>query len=335
MDPKVSVIILNYNGKAFVLDCLMSLERQTFGDFEVIVVDNGSSDGSVEVIRKHLGDSPSASRLTLVATGKNLGFTGGNIEGLKHARGEYVLLLNNDTEADVSFFGELVRAMDAHPGVGMCASRMLLHGTDLIDSAGDGFSRYLKGYKRGEGERAERFDKEEYVFAACGGATLLRRKMIEEIGFLDDDFFINFEDVDLGFRAQLAGWKVRFVPAAVVRHKVSSSIGKLSDTQAYYSIRNSEFVRVKNVPLSVFIRCLPAYLAGVASEFYYFVLRHGRFRVYLRAKLDALRLMPGMLRKRRKIMSTKKVPSRYILQMMTPALDRDFLRRKGRKFFRG
>lgn len=331
----VSIIVVNWNGERFIGDCLVSLDNQDFRDFEVIVVDNGSSDGSVEVIREHLENSPLASSLTLVVAGRNLGFTGGNIEGLKHARGEYILLLNNDTEADVSFVGELVRAMDASPEVGMCAPKMLQHGTDLIDSAGDGFSRYLKGYKRGEGERAERFDREEYVFAACGGATLLRRKMIEEIGFLDDDFFINFEDVDLGFRAQLAGWKVRFVPAAVVSHKVSSSIGKLSDTQAYYSIRNSEFVKVKNVPLSVFIRCLPAYMAGMASEFYYFVLRHGRFRVYLRAKLDALRLMPRMLRKRRRIMSTKKVTSRYILQMMTPALDVDFLRAKGRKFFNG
>lgn len=335
MNPGLSVITINYNGMGFTLDCLRSLEKQSFKDFEVVVVDNGSSDGSAEAVERYLRESPLAGRAKFIPSGRNLGFAGGNNEGLRHASGECIVLLNNDAEADSRFLAELWLAASEHPEAGICAAKLIVHGSDVIDSAGDGFSNSLKGFKRGEGDRSASHGEQEYVFGACAGAALYRRRMLDEIGFLDEDFFINLEDVDMSFRAQLAGWKVLFVPTARVSHKVSTTIRTKSNTQAYYSLRNSEYVRFKNVPLGVFVRCLPAYLLGMASEFLYFAVRLGKFRLFFKAKLDAARGLPRLLGKRRRIMSMKKVSDRYILHMMTPFTEKNFFRKKFRKFIHG
>ena len=155
------------------------------------MVDNGSQDGSLLDIRRFLEESPIGSSVKLVPLERNLGFAGGNIEGLKHADGEYIALLNNDAAPDKNWLGELVMAMDSDPMVGICASKLIVHGSEIIDSAGDGFSTSLKGFKRGTGEKSFLYNKREFVFGACAGAALYRRKMIEEIGFLDEDFFFD------------------------------------------------------------------------------------------------------------------------------------------------
>ena len=187
--PKVSVIIVNYNGNGIITSCLKALEEQSFKDFEALVVDNGSLDESLYEIKGFLKETAIASPIKLIPLNKNLGFAGGNLQGFRYAKGEYIALLNNDTKPDKKWLGELVMAMDSDPEVGMCACKLILYGTDLVDSAGDGFSTSLKGFKRGEGERGFFYDTKEYTFGACGGAALYRRKMIEEIGFLDEDFF--------------------------------------------------------------------------------------------------------------------------------------------------
>jgi hypothetical protein len=330
--PKVSVIILNYNGKGLIVNCLHSLGRQRFRDFEVIVVDNGSSDGSILEINEFLKNSRIISNTKLILLDKNLGFTGGNIEGLKYCSGKYIVLLNNDTVVDENWLFELVRAVEAQPDIGICASKLITYGTNVIDSAGDGYAASLKGFKRGEGEDSKRFSQQEYVFGACGGAVLYRREMLDEIGFLDEDFFLIHEDTDLNFRAQLAGWKVLYVPAAVVYHKVRSSIGHMSDKAIYYTLRNSELVRIKNIPISLFLNCMPVFILGIVSEFLYFAIKHRRLGLYFKAKIDALKMLPRMLKKRKAIMKNKKVSNAYLISIMTPLWQRDFLKNKVKKF---
>jgi GT2 family glycosyltransferase len=213
---------------------------------------------------------------------------------------------------------------------------MIVHGTGFIDSAGDGYATSLKGFKRGEGELSHKYDVEECVFGACAGAALYRRKMLEEIGFLDEDFFIIHEDTDLNLRAQLAGWKVKYVPSAIVHHKVRSTIGHMSDSAVYYTLRNSEFVRIKNIPLPVFLRCLPGFLLGVLSEFIYFGLKHRRMVTWFRAKMDALKALGRMLPKRRRIMKElRKADNDYLYGLMTPVWEKEFLVSKLKKFIRG
>ncbi len=330
----ISVIIVNFNGEHLIADCLTALEAQTFRDFETVIVDNGSVDRSSEVIMEFMKRSPMGTKIKFVPLKKNLGFAGGNIEALEYASGKYLALLNNDTEPHEGWLEALSNAMEGDPLTGICASKLVSCRDGTIDSAGDGYTRSLKGFKRGEGSLPARFDEPMYVFGACAGAALYRRSMLEEIGFLDNDFFLIHEDTDLNIRAKLAGWKILFVPTAVVRHKVTSSIGYMSDMQTYYTLRNSELVRMKDIPLSAFVLCLPEFLVGFLSELIYFGLKHGKIRLFFRAKRDAVRLLPRMLKKRRSIMARRKMSTAALIKEMTPMWERDFLRRKLTKFLR-
>ncbi len=329
---KASLIVINYNGIDCVVNCLKALDQQLLREFEIVLVDNGSSDGSVGQIEEFLKRNQLAHSIKLVPCKSNLGFAGGGLEGLRHTNGEYIALLNNDTEADKEWLGEMVKAMDMNPEIGICGSRMILRGTDIIDSAGDGVSTALRGFKRGEGNKASLYSEREYVFGACAGAALYRRKMIEEIGFLDEDFFLIHEDTDLNFRAQLYGWKVLYVPTAIVYHKVRSSIGHMSDAAVYYTLRNSELVRMKNVPIPILLRCLPEFVSGMLTEFIYFAIMHKCLRLYFRAKIDAMRMLRKMLKKRAVIMENRKVNCKYLLGIMTPVWQKDFLMSKIKKF---
>jgi len=335
MRPKASIIIVNYNGEKLIADCLRALEKQSFQDFEIIIVDNASRDGSIPELKHFLSHATDADRIRLVALDSNTGFTGGNTKGLEYARGEYIALLNNDTEADIHWLRELVNAMESHPEVGICASKMIVHGTNMIDTAGDGFSTSLKGFKCGENklENDPAYIVPRYSFGACAGAALYRKKMIGEIGFLDNDFFLIHEDTDLNFRAQLTGWKVLYVPPAIVHHKVRSSIGHMSDLAVYYSLRNNEFVRIKNVPFGLFLRYLPELLIGSITEFAYFAVKHKRFKLFFRAKIDAMKGLPAAYKKRAHIMNMKKASNSYMRSVLTPIWQVDFFLPKVKKFF--
>jgi GT2 family glycosyltransferase len=331
--PKVSLIVINYNGRDLIANCLRALEGQLLNSFEIVLIDNASTDGSLDEIGTFLKGSLLGSHVKLMPLKMNMGFAGGNLEGLRNATGEYIALLNNDTEPDESWLKELVMAMDSDPKVGICASKLVVKGTNVIDSAGDGFSMSLKGFKRGEGEtEIFSYNKREYVFGACAGAALYRRQMIDEIGFLDEDFFLIHEDTDLNFRAQLHGWRVLYVPTAVVYHKVRSSIGKSSPNAIYYTLRNSELLRMKNIPFPLFLNCLPWFILGMVSEFLYFAVRHRHPILYLKAKTDAIRMFPLMLKKRKANLEGIKVESDDLRKLITPVFERDILRSKLKKF---
>ena len=331
---KVSIIIINYNSNGLIIDCLKALEAQLFKDFEIILVDNNSSDNSLQTVNAYLKNNPLTCPIRLISLSTNLGFTGGNLVGLGCTEAEYIALLNNDTEPHRDWLYNLVAGIDTNTDVGICASKLLVFGADVIDSAGDGYATSLKGYKRGEGEDKGKYDEQKYVFGACAGAVLYRQKMLEEIGFFDDDFFLIHEDTDLNLRAQIAGWKVLYVPTAVVYHKVRSSIGHMSDLAVYYTLRNSEFVRIKNIPCSIFLRCLPEFIIGTIAEFLYFALKHRKLRLYINAKLDVLKLLPKMLKKRRTIVKNKKVSSKYLYSIMTSVWNKEFIAQKAQKFFK-
>ena len=331
MKIKVSILIVNYNGEDLLGCFLKTLEGQSYEDFEVIIVDNASKDGSLRFLEQYKGERALINKI--IPLESNRGFSGGNIAALNHARGEYLALLNTDTEPTPNWLESMVRVMDENPAVGICSSKIINHSTDIIDSAGDGFSSFLRGFKRGEGEKASLYDKNEYVMGACAGAALYRREMLEEIGFFDDDFFLIHEDTDLNLRAHLYGWKVMYVPEAVVYHKVRSTIGVMSDTAIYYTLRNSELVRIKNIPLSVFFRYMPYLILGMITEFFYFAIKHRRPFLYIKAKLDVLRLFPVMLMKRRTIMTARMASYSNVKAIITPGFERTFLKSKLRKFF--
>ena len=293
--PLVSIIIVNWNGRHLLDECLSSLEVQTYRNFEVVFVDNGSQDDSLAFVREKY---PS---VIPVALASNRGFTGGNIAGYQIARGDYIALLNNDASLCERWLEYMVAVLASDPRIGICSSKIIINGTSLIDSVGDCFTTAFTGTKIGEHEDKSRYNVSMLVPGACAAAVIYRREMLDDIGFLDDDFFLNHEDTDLNMRAWLAGWRCMFVPEAVAHHKVSASIGALSDTSVYYFARNNEWVWLKNVPLKYIIYNLPHRILYECAFFGYFCLVKNRWKPFFEGKFDALKGAPAMLKKRRNI----------------------------------
>jgi len=291
--PLVSVIIVNYNGKHYLKNCLSSLSTQSYPAIEIIFVDNGSVDGSAEYVRKEL---PSAK---IIESKKNLGFAKGNNLGIKEARGELIATLNNDTEVTPLWLEELVSAMNSDELVGMCASKMLfMKNPEMINSTGICISRSGTCWDRGIFEPdTGQYGSNEEVFGPCAGAALYRKKMLDEIGLFDEDFHAYVEDTDLAFRGRLAGWKCLYVPGAVVYHVHAGTGGFETDYFIYYGNRNVLWVTIKNFPKLLFFSSLPWIIGRNSVVIPYYILK-GHGRAVIRAKLDAIKGIPRMLAKR-------------------------------------
>jgi GT2 family glycosyltransferase len=306
----ITVIIVNWNGKHLLDDCLGSLAQQTLAPREIILVDNGSTDGSLEWVAEHYP------RVRLLPQDDNLGFAKANNLALEQVRTPYAALLNNDTKADPRWLEHLHAALQADPGAGSAACKMLLHDEPgVIDRAGDGYTRAGAAVMRGRGRPAPEYNKPERIFGACAGAALYRMAMLDQVGFLDEDFFLIHEDVDLAFRGQLWGWSCLYVPKAVVYHKVSCSLVHDSATSVYFGHRNLEWTYLKNMPAGLLLASLPLHLLYVLAAGVFFGLR-GRGGDYLRAKRDALKGLPTVLRKRRQVQAGRRVSSRYLWGLM-------------------
>ncbi len=306
MSVKVSLMVVNWNGKELLQESLQAIRKQVFQDYEVIVVDNGSTDGSVFLLKESFPE------VKIMELDNNHGFAGGNLAGLKLCQGEYIALLNNDALPDPNWLGLLVEVMENSEETGICASRIMVADTDLLDAAGDGYATAGFGFKRGNGNPSRSFMKKENVFGASAGAVLYRRSMIEQIGFFDPDFFIVNEDTDLNFRAQLMGWKCVYVPESVVFHKVSMTRKLRSQSQVYYKIRNTDFVLIINMPLMLILRFFPHIILGQLFFVVKYALIRGYWRAVFRAKRDTLKMLPDLLGKRRKIQKMKSVSNAYL-----------------------
>jgi len=221
---------------------LDALNRQTYANIEVIVADNASSDGSQALITRQYP------QVKLVQLPENRGFTGACNAGIRAASGDYIALLNNDTEVDAGWVSAVTDAFERHTEIGIVASKMLLFDKrDHIHTAGDYFTLDGRAGNRGVWQKdMGQFNKEEYVFSACGGSSAYRKTMLDKVGLLDDDFFFSLEDMDLAWRAQLSGWRCLYTPKAIVYHHLSATGGGV--TASYYDGRNLIVVLVKNYP---------------------------------------------------------------------------------------
>lgn len=321
--PLVSVIVINYNGKEFLKDCLESIYGQNYHDFELIVVDNGSTDGSVQFIKEKFPDT------ILIENKENLGFAVANNQGIEILRGKYVALLNNDTVVDRDWLKNLVTAAESSSeDTGMWAGKILsLENPNIIDSVG-GLIISNDGIAKGRG-RLERdigqYDREEEVFIPSACAALYRKRMFDEVGLFDEDFFAYCEDTDLGLRARLAGWKTISAPKAVVYHHYSGTTGKYTSIKAYLVERNHIWLAIKNFPLSKLL-LLPLYTFWRYLMQVYGIFRKkgagGRFLedfsgselliILFKALWGATKGMPVILKKRRYIQKKKIVTDKEI-----------------------
>ena len=212
-NKKAVVIIPNFNGLRYIRECLESLKRQTFGDFYVCVVDNGSEDGSCELIEREFPETE------LIRLDKNYGFARAGNEGIKKTSSEYVVLLNNDVVVNKNFLEKLYKAIDNRKSVFSYQAKMLkLFEKDRIDSAGDLYCALGWAFALGKDRPAKAYDEDCALFSACGGAAIYRRDLFEKTGMFDERHFCYLEDVDLCYRARINGYSVRFCPEALVYH---------------------------------------------------------------------------------------------------------------------
>lgn len=285
----VTVIIPNYNGKAFLEPCLAALERQKCRDFEILVVDNGSDDGSAGWLKKR--------GIPAICLETNTGFSGAVNAGIRAARTPYVLLLNNDTEPEPEFVGELLKSIRRSPKIFAVSSKMIqLHHRELMDDAGDMYSVLGWAYQRGVGQSSTGYNRPREVFSACAGAAVYRREVFEIIGYFDEKHFAYLEDLDVCWRAKIFGYHNMYCPTAVVYHVGSGTSGsKYNEFKVKLAARNNIYLNYKNMPWpQLFINLLPL-AAGIAVK-YGFFKGIGFERAYKEGIKEGLRTM-GSCRK--------------------------------------
>jgi GT2 family glycosyltransferase len=300
-EPVLTVAVLSYDGRELLEIVLPSLAAQRFADFRTVVVDNGSSDGTVAWLREQW---PS---VDVVALPRNVGVTAALNVCLDAARTELVALLNNDLELDPDCLGELVAAMREHPRAGSAAAKLLdFHDRGVLDGAGDVFVWQGLGARRGNGVRDRgQFDEPRPIFGACGAVAVYRRDALAQVGPFDASFFAFYEDSDWAFRAQLAGWDCRYVPTAVAFHMGSATVGAVAtDFVRYHLWRNTVWLVAKDYPASALLRQAPRLVHGQLVHLREAV-RERRVRLWLRAMHDAARGLPSALRRRRDVQRTR------------------------------
>jgi len=300
-EPLVSVVIVTWNGRQYLDACLGAVAAQDGVSVETILVDNASADDTVAYVRERFP------WVRVVALPENRGFAGGNNAGVREARGRFIALLNNDAVPERGWLQALVGGLDERSGVVLVTSQIVyMHDPGLIDSAGDGLLRSGGAFKRHHGASIEMALESAEVFGVCGAACLMPRRVFEELGGFDEDFFVSHEDVDLSYRARLLGYRCRYVADAVVRHHGSVTIGRISGFAIFHGQRNLEWLYIKNTPLTLLIATLPSHLIYTAAAGVHFA-RKGAFAAFMRAKLAALTGLPGALRKRGHIQRTRRV----------------------------
>jgi GT2 family glycosyltransferase len=304
----VFVVVPNWNGGKKLSKCIDSLLAQSL-EANMIVVDNASSDESVKLMEE---DYP---QVILIKNKRNLGFAGGVNTGIKYAlasSAKYIALLNNDAAADKDWLKNLADFMDSHSSAGIATSKIIDASGKNLDSTGEMYSLWGLPYPRGRGEPTDdKYDNDTWVFGASGGASIYRAKMFNEIGLFDKDFFLYYEDVDLSFRAQLAGWKVAYVPSAVVHHEIGASAGPIKGLTTYQTMKNLPMLFWKNVPWGLMpkmlLRFKLAYLAILLSA-----VRRGQGGAALRGVGRYLLLIPKKTIQRRLIQRKRKMSPEYL-----------------------
>jgi hypothetical protein len=326
----VVVIVPNLNGMGSLEKCIDSVLAQSRKNI-LIVIENGSTDNSLAFLKKN------SSNIEIIENAKNLGFAGGVNQGIKKAidiDAEFIALFNNDAVANKDWLENLVKVMVAHGDVGVVAPKILSSSKKQLDSAGDMYTSWGLPYPKGRKEYdGSQYDKPENIFSASGGASLYRVSMLKEIGLFDNDFFAYYEDVDISFRAQLAGWKILYEPSAVAYHEIGATSSKIPGFTTYQTIKNLPWLFWKNVPrkylFSVGVRFYLAYFLFILSA-----ISRGQLRSVIKGLFVSVIFMPKKLIQRQKIQSSAKVSPEYIWSIMTHDLPPNAIKlRKIRSFY--
>lgn len=271
METLVSVIIPNYNSKQYIEQCIDSLKNQTFHNFDIIVVDNASKDDSAKIVEEKYPD------VRLIRLSENFGFSRAVNEGISASKAEFVLLLNDDTKADEHFVEKMYAAISSDDKIFSASAKMVqMFAPEKLDGAGDLYSALGWAYARGKDKSVnnKRFNKPCDIFASCGGAAIYRKSILNEIGYFDEFNFAYLEDIDIGYRARIYGYRNVYQPEAVVYHVGSAVSGsRYNDFKVRLSARNNIYIVFKNMPIPQLILNLPILLIGFGIKAVFFTLK--------------------------------------------------------------
>ena len=300
---EVSVVIPNFNGIAFLDSVIASLEGQTLSNFEVILVDNGSTDGSCSFVTANYP------WVHLIELSENFGFCGAVNAGIRAAKAPYVLLLNNDTEVKEDFVEEMLAAIRRHKNAFSCGARMVqYHDRDRLDDVGNYYCALGWAFARGKDKDINHYDKEQKIFSACAGAAIYRKKIIDRIGDFDEEHFAYLEDLDIGYRARIFGYQNWYAPKAKVYHVGSGTSGsRYNQFKIRYSSRNNIYLIYKNMPFLQIVLNLPFLLVGFGAKILFFASK-GFGREYLAGIKNGFQIS----RKNRKVKFSMRNFPRYI-----------------------
>lgn len=303
-DPDVSVVIVTWNSGANLSHCLSRLGTQTFKNFEVIIVDNGSTDGSVNSLEGQYPDL----NIKIRNLGNNLGFAAANNIGAHLAHGKWLALLNTDAFPESTWLEELLSASKNYDNYTSFSSRQIqANNPAFLDGAGDAYHTSGLAWRINLGYPADDYGLEfTELFSPCAAAAMYLREAFLAVDGFDETFFSYFEDVDLGFRMQLKGYRCLYVPRAVVHHVGSATFGEKSDFAFYYSHRNLIWTFIKNMPEEMFWRYLPTHIISNLIYLVYYSVQ-GRGRILWQAKLDAVRGLSKSIHKRQEIQKQNRV----------------------------
>jgi len=324
--PFATIVIVTWNSAAHLPRCLSSLSEQTFRDFEVIIVDNGSADDSY--LYFHL-QYPNL-EIKIKRLKSNIGFAAANNIGVDLAQGQWLVFLNADAFPGVDWLEQLLSSVHKYPAYACFSSRQIQeHDRNLLDGEGDAYHISGLAWRRNYGQVVYEAVEPAEIFSACGAAMMVWKQDFIDLGGFDESYFSYFEDVDLGFRLRLMGKKVLYIPQAVVFHVGSASTGRRSDFAVYYEYRNLIWTYYRNMPFPFLQLFLVIHIIALFFFILYITLR-GQGPVIWRAIFDAARNLPGILEKRREIQSKKKVSSKDIISSMSKGIFdplREFIKR--------
>ncbi|MDO5345606.1 MAG: glycosyltransferase family 2 protein [Lachnospiraceae bacterium] len=300
---EVTVVIPNLNGMKYLEGCLNSLRKQTRKDFEIILVDNGSKDESVAFVRKNYPE------VRILRLSENTGFCHAVNRGIRLSDSPYVILLNNDVACRENFVEELVKAIRQDARRFSCAARMMkMDQPMLLDDAGDYYCALGWAFAAGKGRPAGRYAKERRIFAACGGASIYRKELLEKLGLFDEKHFAYLEDIDIGYRARIAGYENRYIPSAVVYHAGSGTSGSAYNAfKVKHASRNSVYLIYKNMPLPQILLNLPFLAAGYLIKICFFAKKG-----FLGEYVGGLRKGFRMCERENKVVFRKKNLKHYV-----------------------
>lgn len=319
---RAAIVVLNWNGIEDTLLCLDSLMAQTFSNYHIVVIDNGSNKHDVRQLRDY--QQQNSDTVSVIYNKKNLGFAGGVNTGIKWAlKNNYthVALFNNDAVAKKDWLSSLMAAIQVDK-TGIATGLLLHEDGKTIDSSGDWYSKWGLPFPRNRGDHTVFAPVDGYVFGASGGATLYRSDLFKDIGLFDEDFFAYYEDVDVSFRAQLAGWKVAYTSTAIAYHKQGATSSKIPGFTVYQTFKNLPWLFIKNVPLRLALPIGVRFYTAYSLMFWNAVL-HGSGWPALKGLVRSIVLTPKKLSERRYIQKRNKVSSDYIKSMLWDDLPPD------------